>query len=330
MSLLASLAMGGGAGTPPAPGVSLPYPTPSIAPYNVDFLSPIPTPDGSGQTVHPDVVDFGKHWNGWRFWLAVTPYPGGRIQEENPCVYGSNDGYHWETPKGMTNPLDAGPNLAYSANSDTDLFYDEGSQELILTYRLYHTGTRRETFKLMRSADGVKWSEPVIIFDNDGSPTGDGGGVQQYSSQALVRVAEGDYRMWTCGATNEPDKMFKASTATGPWTVQSTLSFGGTGRNPYHTDVIAGPDGRFWMIGCSNGVAFASVSSDGVNWVSGKPILDARRSMWDSNIYRATIQPHEDGKHMRAWYSAFRQDEGTGQVWRTAVTVIPRAEWGNL
>ena len=36
----------------------------------------LPTPDGSGQMVHPDVIDFGSNnaWNGWRYWMAITPY----------------------------------------------------------------------------------------------------------------------------------------------------------------------------------------------------------------------------------------------------------------
>lgn len=329
MSLLAALAMGGTA-SGPAPMVNLPYPTPPSAPYNVDFLCSIPTPDGSGQTVHPDVVDFGKPWNGWRFWLAITPFPGGRIQEENPCIYVSNDAYNWQAPEGVTNPLDPGPNLPGAANSDTDLFFDKFSQELVLTYRLYNTGRRRETIKLMRSSDGVNWSAPTIIFDNDGSESGNGLGVQQYTSQALVQVAEDDYRMWTCGATSEPDKMLTAQKAEGPWTLESNLSFGGTGTNPYHTDVILGPDGRFWMLGCVGGAAFAAVSSDGVHWTSGKTILAPRYPQWDSSIYRATFQPHEDGINMRVWYSAFIEDPSKKQHWFTAATLIPRYEWEQL
>ena len=38
-----------------------------------------PTYDGSGETVHPAVIDAiaatGSIWNGHRYWMAVTPYP---------------------------------------------------------------------------------------------------------------------------------------------------------------------------------------------------------------------------------------------------------------
>jgi hypothetical protein len=39
----------------------------------------IPTYDASGQAIHPDVIDFGSGntWNGYRYWMAMTPYTGG-------------------------------------------------------------------------------------------------------------------------------------------------------------------------------------------------------------------------------------------------------------
>src|ERR1043165_3155793 len=35
----------------------------------------VPTYDGSGQAVHPDVVAFDSDWNGAKYWLTMTPYP---------------------------------------------------------------------------------------------------------------------------------------------------------------------------------------------------------------------------------------------------------------
>src|ERR1051325_5386212 len=34
-----------------------------------------PTYENSGESVHPDVVEFPYWWNGWRYWLTMTPYP---------------------------------------------------------------------------------------------------------------------------------------------------------------------------------------------------------------------------------------------------------------
>ena len=57
------------------------------------------TYDGSGQVVHPSVLDFGQglvkpgstSWNGYRYWMAITPFPNGNSDHENPCLYASND-----------------------------------------------------------------------------------------------------------------------------------------------------------------------------------------------------------------------------------------------
>jgi len=46
----------------------------------------VPTYDGSDQSVHPDIT----RWNG-QYVLAVTPYPYGMGEYENPCVYRSAD-----------------------------------------------------------------------------------------------------------------------------------------------------------------------------------------------------------------------------------------------
>ena len=48
-----------------------------------DFL--LDTFDGSGQAVHPDMAFFEG-----QYWLAVTPYPYGMEDYENPCIYQGN------------------------------------------------------------------------------------------------------------------------------------------------------------------------------------------------------------------------------------------------
>ena len=40
---------------------------------------------------HPKVVDMGKNWNGYHYWLSYTPYPHGNDKYENPTIVGSND-----------------------------------------------------------------------------------------------------------------------------------------------------------------------------------------------------------------------------------------------
>lgn len=40
---------------------------------------------------HPKLIDMGKEWNGYRFWLSYTPYPSGNDYYENPQIVGTND-----------------------------------------------------------------------------------------------------------------------------------------------------------------------------------------------------------------------------------------------
>ena len=65
----------------------------------------IPTYDGSGQGVHPDVYYNANGWNGYRYWMAVTPYPGGNAAYENPSIVVSNDNVNWIVPPGLSNPI---------------------------------------------------------------------------------------------------------------------------------------------------------------------------------------------------------------------------------
>ena len=86
----------------------------------------LPTPDGLGQMVHPDVWDFGTAWNGWRYWLAITPYSNTDATTENPCILVSNDKTTWSIPSGGSNPIDPAPGGG-RYNSDDDLWYEGGT-----------------------------------------------------------------------------------------------------------------------------------------------------------------------------------------------------------
>ena len=77
----------------------------------------IETPDGTNQPYHPSVLFISQKWNGYRYWMAETPYPLGnngdwnglkpyRARWENPCIHVSNDGINWQTPPKGSNPID--------------------------------------------------------------------------------------------------------------------------------------------------------------------------------------------------------------------------------
>ena len=61
----------------------------------------IPTSDGAGQCNHPSVIDFLSEyqlpeWNGYRYWMAMTPYPNSDATKECPNLVASHDGINWK------------------------------------------------------------------------------------------------------------------------------------------------------------------------------------------------------------------------------------------
>src|SRR4051812_43260793 len=99
-----------------------------------DVISPLSlvTYDGSGQTVHPDVVSVPADWIGTRRYLAITPYPAGDGSKENPSIFGGDDIDVWRAPAGLTNPV-VRPAGGYL--SDPDIVYEPQRRELWMYYR---------------------------------------------------------------------------------------------------------------------------------------------------------------------------------------------------
>lgn len=61
-------------------------------------LLDITTPYGDKGGTHPKVINFEKPWNGYKYWMAYSPYPKHRAKFENPVIMASNDLVKWEYP----------------------------------------------------------------------------------------------------------------------------------------------------------------------------------------------------------------------------------------
>ncbi|NIM51265.1 MAG: hypothetical protein GTN78_04055, partial [Gemmatimonadales bacterium] len=207
------------AGTDPGtpPGTSPPYKcdpwcsTVSL-PFDALRLADIPTYDGSGQTVHPDVVylpdGFGP--DGQTHWLGITPYPGGDAHFENPSVYASMNALYMDAPRGLENPLvipdtmeedlksaspppfpdEAGQRLAQTDRSgyvghfsDPDIVWNDG------LYLYYRYSTDSDFLFRISSRDGVEWSQAELVLR---------GPYASLLSPAVV--VENDWQMWSVDA----------------------------------------------------------------------------------------------------------------------------------
>lgn len=268
-----------------------------------------PTYDGSGQTVHPDVVDTVTGWNGYRYWMGITPYPDGNDDYENPSILASADGNTWVVPAGLTNPI-AAPGAGFWP--DPDLVFD---------------GTRLHYFwaghRYSYSDDGITWSSPVQVVS---PPT------LSEVSPAVV-VVDGTWMMWAVDVSASPNKLFlrTASGPTGPWSAETECDIEvAAGRDVWHLDVCH-IDGEYWSLltDCTANVSGADAalrmahSYDGVEWEVGTiEVIPRTAGTWAAtHLYRSSMIPiFDDGDLVGfdVWYSA----RSAAGAWRTGRTTI--------
>ena len=120
--------------------------------------------DGSQnlQACHPSVLSFEQPWNGYRYWMAFSPYPGHNDYYENPHIYASNDQLHWEIPDGLINPLESAPpdyehEKVY--NSDPELVFNTDTNRLECWWRFVDDHNDITRLYRRTTEDGIHWSE---------------------------------------------------------------------------------------------------------------------------------------------------------------------------
>lgn len=280
--------------------------------------SPLSTPtyDGSGEAVHPDVVDFLEMhdlatWNGYRYWMGMTPYPAGADTYENPSILASNDGDTWEVPVGLTNPVWA-PEAGFAP--DPDLVYDPATGRL----HLFWAGSR-----MSYSTDGVTWSEPTVVVSASGEV-----------SPAVI-LDGSTWKMWSIDTGESPNTLLyrTASDPAGPWSSATVLDLQPwLGRDLWHIDVQKVDDGFYALIsdctrdqpGPDARLIFA-VSDDGLDWsVGSAEVIPRPKGAFNAtHTYRATLTPIYDGSALDGfdvWYSG----RSAANAWRIGRTTIAR------
>lgn len=251
-----------------------------------------PSYDGSGQAMHPDVIDFKTSWNGYRYWMAETPFTDGDSSKENPSVVASNDGVNWIDPG--TNPLVPIP-VVGGFYSDPELLYN--NETLHLLYRW----VEREWINLFirASKDGRNWDKPVLSLRtkerNVSSPSvvWDGNRFLMYSADSFG----GLYQRTSLDLYSEPIKLEYS------------------GLRIWHLDVIY--DNGFVMIATDgHHYEWLGFSQDGIEWQF-EPEPRLRRDKTHS-LYRACLSKTEGGYDM--WYSV---NSNSGE-WNIARMFLPK------
>lgn len=301
-------------------------------PYNSETYLDIPTPDETGKTTHPSVLDMvaeaGAPWNGYRYWMAHTPYANSNVQVENPCIAASNDKTTWVEPVGIVNPIDPWPGGS-GYNSDTELVYEPDADELFCFWRDYHPGVGPAgnlDICYSKSSDGTTWTDQANVLNLNYS-----GGVEAVFSPAILKAGAGDYRMWLVSVSGW-SQVRTATDLAGPWSAPTNLTFNGSidGGVPGTSKLwhwgIRQYAGIFYGLviadrSMDTAAIYAMTSTDGIAWsLNLDPILQGRDA-WDRKMYRPTIT--FSGSRADVWYSAQSNPSG----WRIGYTQIPLTEW---
>jgi len=282
------------------------------APYELLLIG---TPDELQTVTHPSVVEVPEGWNGYRYWMLLTPYGNNNSATENPCVYVSQDGVSFGPPPGLTNPLatlaDAQA-AGWSHWSDTHLlFMDDGVT--LGAYWRGSTGTG-EGFYLSTSTDGVTWSPKVKVLEDLSTVLG-----SELLSPAIVREADSSFSMWTVRQITSSDRRVDHRTSADgiTWSAATECTIPAA-LVPWHIEVqrIGSTYHALVSGGTSANIGdnlYYLTSSDQTTWEGSTSVAVPK-----------TPDPTLDARHYR---SCFVPIEGTSpQEWRVWVSGIPNDE----
>lgn len=276
----------------------------SVRPFSAVSPLALETYDGSGEAVHPDFVRLPPSWSGDPFRLVATPYPGGDQSFENPSFFTGSTGASWLVPAGTRNPLESPLSGYYS---DPDVLYDPDANEL----RIYYRRVKDENeIWLIRSANGVQWSAPVLTMH---APN------HAIVSPSVVRRAEGDWLMWSVnagvqGCNGESTVVeLRHSTDGVSWSDPAATDLADRDGFAWHIDVEWIPSREeYWAVypvkqsgSCLTDRLRLATSADGVHWRSyPSPLLvkGADDQMRDI-IYRSSIDFDATTGMVSLWYS---------------------------
>lgn len=265
----------------------------------------IETPYKKGGACHPKVVYFKDGFNGYKYWMAYTPYPLHNSRYENPCILASNNLKDWEEPKGIKEPcLD---DLSYNNdkrvyNSDTHLLFNEDTKELECWWRYVNDkdkNNRQAIIYRRISKNGIDWNEKEVVrkFDNRRR--------LDYLSPSVI-YENGIYKIWYVFKSNiwlTITKDFIEFTEPKLINIDYLWNV-----NPWHIDIektdlgyemiyVAFPKGQKHHF---NMKLYYSSSGDGVNWEKPMIILEPRKyKSWDNGgIYRSSLIKVDGSYHI--------------------------------
>lgn len=298
----------------------------------------IPTYDNTLSICHPSVVEHPTMWNGYKYWMGMTPYP---QSPEEPSIVASHDGINWEEPKGIVNPLftkQDSIDMGYSLTSDTHLLFSADKTKLLLYFRsMYEKG---EGIHLLESTNGINWTlTPEVIFIP--FTLASNGTTKEYisiMSPAVEFEANGTFTMWSINSRNANANVVEKRTSVDgkTWSAPSNCIVpNAAGFTGYHLDVKrSGNNYYMFLLGSPGGLRMRFLTStDGVNWqYTTNKNFPLSGFDWDKNAhYRSAFLPKANGK-FDVWLNGIKY--GTGNAWANdaqwRVAYYPDADLTNM
>ena len=284
------------------------------------------TYDGSGQVVHPDIAWPAPEALDGRPRLAITPYPWGNANYENPSLFTGEGIDTWIVPDRVTNPIEK-PSNGYL--SDPDILWAAETREFWLYSRHVDSGNE---ILVSRSPDGVQWSTPRVVLRVPN---------HQAVSPTVVRRSATDWLMWTvnagaAGCTSSSTTVELRRSADGlAWSAPKTVTLTQPGVYPWHLEVQWLPSRQeYWALyngklngSCTTDALYLATSTDGVMWKTyAAPILrrGAIPELADV-VYRATFSYDPQRDVVSLWHSGARYTS-RGYEWHAAFERRPRTD----
>lgn len=291
-------------------------------------LVTLPTYEGSGQAVHPDVMQRPEQPL-LPVALAFTPYPGGNALHEDPSLAESANARHWRVPLGVSNPL------ARSASghlSDPDIVRDLGTGAQSLYYREVTGGRNR--IHLMTSGNGTTWVSRGVVLDVASH--------QALSPTVVQGGPAAPWNMWTvnsgsAGCSAASTVVERRSSSNGvQWGDATVTDLAQPGQVIWHLDVqwLAARN-EYWALynsyptggTCVTRALFLARSSDGLHWSTPQsPLMTAGRvPAFNDVVYRSTFRISPDGAWLELLLSGAVY-QSSSYTWRVGRMVIPTGD----
>jgi hypothetical protein len=306
----------------------------------------IPTYDGSGQVVHPSVIDVWNEygiprWSGYRYWMVLTPYPYSQDRYENPSLYASNDGLNWVVPQNITNPLDT----AYGGWDkgflfDPEMVYNPDTDQIWIYYQFANAGFLK--MNLIRVNPDLALTGPVTIMERSPWSQKD----NRTRSFCIWRECADRWHMWGGGGVEKaPYNTYYHFSFDGIHWGDPTRVLTSGGEDPFQAlglsnwhmsgkpnlkerrvefFVYSTINSRFrkYLFSSKNPIIYAECSIDSPTIFStplASPVLLPSKTGWDNgHLYRCSFQIIDEGTRYTydIWYSA----EGSRGQWHLGHT----------